>query len=366
MKIIKEYQKFNESRSLELLLEEIGFLFESDEVSSIAPKQAQSEEEIIEEMPEEEKKKIEDLIAKHFPETKGKIDLDKPVSDKEQEQSEDKKTNEEAGILLAITIASLIPACLEAVGSAANFLKRKFGINLDDKAMKNLKMLNEAISTYKKMKKSIADGQKIKVRFLGNAYFDNNWFEISNNLAKALGNTELEFNHQPHEHKPLGELGGIDKGDRVVPEEELKKKAEKEAANKDSKGNPKISKVAIDMEIGRLKKYRDKLFGSDFGNWLKEKGHQLHSLYTAPIRAVLKGLGAVSKPSSKLRNEKYREKVANIIYAGFMIGLASWGIWSSISHLVGLSEVAQIFLKGLEQGVQMSEIRKQAITSILS
>ena len=49
-----------------------------------------------------------------------------------------------------------------------------------------------------------------------------------------------------------------------------------------------------------------------------------------------------------------------------MIGLASWGIWSSISHLAGLSEVAQIFLKGLEQGVQMSEIRKQAITAILT
>ena len=255
---------------------------------------------------------------------------------------------------------------MEAVGSGANFLKRKFGINLDDKAMKNLKMLNEAISTYKKMKKSIADGKKIQVRFLGNAYFDNNWFEVSNNLAKSLGNTELEFDHQPHEHKPLGELGGIDKGDRVVPEEELKKKAEKEAANKNSKGNPKISKAVIDMEIGRLKKYRDKLFGSDFGNWLKEKGHQLHSLYTSPIRAVLKGLGAVSKPSSKLRNEKFREKIANIIYAAFMIGLASWGIWSSISHLVGLSEVAQIFLKGLEQGVQMTEIRKQAIASILT
>lgn len=376
MKIIKEYQKFYDNRKFDLLLEEVGFLFESEEASSVAPKQAQSEKEIIEEMPEEEKKKIEDLIAKHFPEVKGKVDLDKST-DKKAEKGEEgeegskegdkegEKTNEEGGILLAITVASLIPACLEAVGSMANFLKREFGINMDDKKIEQMKKLNEAIAAYKSMSKSIKEGKKPKVRFLGNAYFDNNWFEISNALSKHLGNKELEFGHQPHEHKPLGDALGIDKSDRVVPEEEKQKKAEKEAAKLNPKGEPKFSKLSLDTEISRLKVYRDKLFGSDFGNWLKEKGHQLHSLYTSPIRATLKGIAFFSKPSSVLRDSKVREKVANIIYAGFMITLAGYGIMSSISHLAGLSEVAQIFLKGLESGVQISEIRKEAIMSIL-
>ncbi len=358
MRLIKEYQNFIETRKIESLLDEMGILFESGDL--IAPKQAQSETEVIEEMPEEDKKKIEDLIAKHFPEVKGKVDLDKPTKTEE----EGEKTNEGA-ILLAVTVASLIPACLEAVGSSVNFLKREFGINLDDKKMKDLKKLNEAIDAYKKMKKSIEEGQKPRVRFMGSAYFDNNWFEISNKLSKDLGNKELEFGHQPHEHKPLGDAGGIDKGDRVITDEQKRAKDEKEDSKLNSSGNVKINKQSLDIEIVRLKKYRDELFGSDFGNWLKEKGHQLHSLYTIPIRAVLKGISLFTKPSSALRDEKVREKIANVMYAIFMIGLATIGIWNSISHLTGLSEVSKIILKGIEGGVQMSEIRKEAVASII-
>ena len=53
------------------------------------------------------------------------------------------------------------------------------------------------------------------------------------------------------------------------------------------------------------------------------------------------------------------------MYAIFMIGLATIGIWNSISHLTGLSEVSKIILKGIAGGVQMSEIRKEAVASII-
>jgi hypothetical protein len=98
---------------------------------------------------------------------------------------------------------------------------------------------------------------------------------------------------------------------------------------------------------------------------MKEKGHALHHAYTSPIRLVLRGVAKLSKKDSKLRDEATREKVANVIYAITMVGLAGYGIMSTLSHMAGVGEVAQIMLKGIEGGLNTAEVRKQALTAIL-
>jgi len=360
MKRLNSYQKFFEQKQLESILEEFGSILESDQAAAATPKESQSEKEILEEMPEDQKTKIEDILAKHFPESKGKLDVDdltkgegekKEGEKKEGEESE--KTNEGA-ILLAITIASLIPVCMEAVGGLSNLLKQKFSINLDDKQIANLKRMNDAIATYNKI---LSKGTG---KFSGKEYDMKTFSEISNILSKELTNPELAFGKgyedHGHGHKTNEEVEPmpIDSGSSV--EDEPDTEAIKKVESVESQ---------IKKEIAKLKKFRDKIFGSNFGNWMKEKGHALHHAYTAPIRAVLWTISKATKSSSKLRDEKFREKAANVIYAITMVGLAGYGIWATLGHMAGVGEVAQIVLKGVESGVNAKELIKTALTALM-
>lgn len=269
-------------------------------------KSAQSDKEIIEEMPEDQKMKIQAIIAKHFNQ---KVNLDS-AAEGEEKESGGGKTNEGA-VLLAITIASLIPVAMEAVGTLGNLLKRKFGINLDEKQIAGLGKIGDAIECLKK----ISAGKEAE--FLGKKRGAEDWKEIGQELARRLGT------------------------------------GEESAEN-------------IKEEIERLHKLRDRMFGSGFSKWLKEKGHQLHHLYTSPIRAALLGMSKISGKDSKLRDEHFREKAANIIYAITMVGLAGAGIWEGLSQLAGVKDVGSIILKGIESGVNSSEIRKQALKALIS
>jgi len=359
MKRLNSYQKFFEQKQLESILEEFGSILESDEAAAATPKESQSEKEILEEMPEDQKTKIEDILAKHFPESKGKLDVDdltkgegekKEGEKKEGEESE--KTNEGA-ILLAITIASLIPVCMEAVGGLSNLLKQKFSINLDDKQIANLKRMNDAIATYNKI---LSKGTG---KFSGKEYDMKTFSEISNILSKELTNPELAFGkgyEDDHGH------GSKTNEEAEVATEETKPEGDD---TESSVNKLKSVESQIKKEIAKLKKFRDKIFGSNFGNWMKEKGHALHHAYTAPIRAVLWTISKATKSSSKLRDEKFREKAANVIYAITMVGLAGYGIWATLGHMAGVGEVAQIVLKGLESGVNTKELIKTALTALM-
>jgi len=48
-----------------------------------------------------------------------------------------------------------------------------------------------------------------------------------------------------------------------------------------------------------------------------------------------------------------------------MVTLAGIGIWQSLSSLAGVTEVTGVVLKGIESGVNTSEIRKQAISLLM-
>lgn len=377
MKRLSKYQVFFENRKNESILESYGILLESGTTA-----QSQSEKEILEETPEDKKKKIEDILSKHFPEAKGKIDVDNsPKADskegekKEGEESVEKKEGEEAektnegAVLLAITIASLVPAALEAAGSLTNILKQKLGVNLDEKQMANLKKINDAKSTLEKVLKTG------KGKFLGKEYSKDNWFEISNTLSKEIGQPEAAFGKgyddgHGHGHgKPAAPAKpGEEKAAPAKPGEEKPAVAAapvKESAEAEQPKKGEEAKEQLEREIAKMRSLRDKLFGSNFAEKMKKAGHTIHHIYTSPIRIVLRGIASLSKKDSKLRDEAVREKVANVIYSISMVALAGYGIMSTLSHLTGVGEVAQLILKGTEAGLNTSEIRKQALTAIL-
>lgn len=390
MKRLSKYQVFFENRKNESILESFGMLLEADEAAAAAPAQSQSEKEILDETPEDKKKKLEDILGKYFPDTKGKVDVDtapneggepakegeakkegeevekKAVEGEEVEKKEGEegeKTNEGA-VLLAITIASLLPAVMEAAGSLTNLLKQKYGINLDEKQMASVKKINDGITAYNKLLKD----PKATVKFEKKPYTRENWEEISNVLSTELALPDLAFGKGYDAHGHHAPAAKPAEGEKVEDKKEEPAVAAKVAESAEAPEVAKKGDEATDQikrEIEKLKSQRDKVFGAKFGNWLKEKGHGLHSVYTSPIRLVLRGIAKFSKKSSKLRDEATREKIANVLYAITMISLAGYGIMSTLNHMAGVGEVAQILLKGTESGIQLSELRKQALTAIL-
>jgi len=94
-----------------------------------------------------------------------------------------------------------------------------------------------------------------------------------------------------------------------------------------------------DEEKKQLKKEMEP-YESKIGNWFKDAGHTLHKAYTAPIRGLLWMASKLAPKDSSLRDKEKREKIANIIYAAAMIGIAGYGVASHIGHLKGVSDVA--------------------------
>jgi hypothetical protein len=231
--------------------------------------------------------------------------------------------------------------------------------------MASLKKINDGITAYNKLVKD----PKATVKFEKKPYTRENWSEISNVLSTELALPDLAFGKGYDDH---GHHAPATKPEEGQKEED--KKEEPAVAAKPVTESSEVAETAktgddatdqIKREIEKLKAQRDKIFGTKFGAWMKEKGHALHHAYTSPIRLVLRGVAKLSKKDSKLRDEATREKVANVIYAITMVGLAGYGIMSTLSHMAGVGEVAQIMLKGIEGGLNTAEVRKQALTAIL-
>lgn len=382
MKHLSNYIMFYEKREINLMLEGVEVLFEG----TIAPTEIKSDKELVADSSEDEKSKIEDLIKKHFNQD---IDLDKaprPRKEGGDKNTEDKKTEgegtNEGAVLLSITIASLIPVVMEAVGNLSNLLKRKFGINLTEEQLKQVKYYNDAITAYNKI---ITKGS---AKFDGVEYNWKNWNELGSKLFELTKNEAVQFGKgseflghghgDKHEETTKKEVNKEKPSEQTKPEtkntestqqKETTKEEVKESLLLESEATKvtgtSADKKLVETEILKLKAIRDKLFGTSFGNWLKENGHKLHHAYTFPIRLALLGIAKLTKKDSKLRDEKFREKVANVIYSITMVSFAGVGIWQGISHLHGVSEVGSLILKGIEGGVNTSEIRKQALTALM-
>ena len=137
------------------------------------------------------------------------------------------------------------------------------------------------------------------------------------------------------------------------------KKAKDLVDNFDDKtiGSNDKEKRSIEL-LKNLKDERDEKFGTKFGNWAKHAGHSLHHAYTLPIRKMFEYAAKFSKKDSKLRDEDYREKLSNIIYAAVMMGVAGVGIASHIGHLNGVGPVLTTIADGVKEGKSIVDLVK--------
>jgi len=107
-------------------------------------------------------------------------------------------------------------------------------------------------------------------------------------------------------------------------------------------------------EKKRLKKEMEP-YESKIGNWFKDAGHSLHKAYTAPIRGLLWMASKLAPKDSSLKDKEKREKIANVIYAAAMIGIAGYGVASHIGHLKGVSDVAITIADSIKGGKSIKD-----------
>jgi len=141
---------------------------------------------------------------------------------------------------------------------------------------------------------------------------------------------------------------------KIKDKEELIEKLDKENDPKEEKERELLA---------QLLEQRDKQFGTKLGNMAKHAGHTLHEWYVIPIKKFLQFTAwtyeKVGK-KTKLSDEKYREKIANIIYATAMVGIAGFAIFSHIGHLAGVSPVLGVIADGFKAGKSTVDIIKGA------
>ena len=136
---------------------------------------------------------------------------------------------------------------------------------------------------------------------------------------------------------------------------------EKYIENLDKKNSPKEEEERSRLE--QAKKQRDEKFGAKIGNMAKHAGHSLHEAYTYPIRKMLQFVAWTAEKfgkKTKLQDEKYREKLANIIYAAAMLSVAGYGVASHIKHLAGVGPVLTTLADGVKAGKSVVDIVKDA------
>jgi hypothetical protein len=114
-------------------------------------------------------------------------------------------------------------------------------------------------------------------------------------------------------------------------------------------------KEAKDKEEKKRLKKEMEPYESKIGNWFKDAGHSLHKAYTWPIRKMLNLAGIFASKDSSLKDKEKVEKIANVIYAAAMIGLAGYGVASHIGHLKGVSDVAITIADGIKGGKSIKD-----------
>ena len=170
------------------------------------------------------------------------------------------------------------------------------------------------------------------------------------NLVGYVANKAKEmFGLSPEEQAELAKLDKLISG------------KEKYIEDLDVKNSPKEEEERSKLE--QLKKQRDEKFGTKIGNMAKHAGHSLHEAYTYPIRKMLQFVAWTAEKfgkKTKLQDEKYREKLANIIYAATMLTIAGFGVAAHIKHLAGVGPVLTTLADGVKAGKSVVDLVKDA------
>ena len=170
------------------------------------------------------------------------------------------------------------------------------------------------------------------------------------NLVGSVANKAKQmFGLSPEEQAELAKLNKLISG------------KEKYIEDLDRKNSPEEDEERSKLE--QLKKQRDEKFGTKIGNMAKHAGHSLHEAYTYPIRKMLQFVAWTAEKfgkKTKLQDEKYREKLANIIYAATMLTIAGFGVAAHIKHLAGVGPVLTTLADGVKAGKSVVDLVKDA------
>ena len=166
---------------------------------------------------------------------------------------------------------------------------------------------------------------------------------VGGTLNKAK---QLFGKKSPEEEKELETLNtNIEKAKKLIKTFDSRQKGDQ---------SPEVQRARKLLQ--QYQEEKDKKFGSKLGNMAKHAGHSLHSAYTAPIRGFLKLIGLTA--GGPLKDEEYREKIANIIYAAAMVGIAGAGIISHIKHLTGVGPVIETIAELVKEGLSIKDVVK--------
>jgi hypothetical protein len=143
------------------------------------------------------------------------------------------------------------------------------------------------------------------------------------------------------------------------------KEKEKYIKNLDVKNDPKENKERERLE--HLLHIKDEKYGNKLAYIATVAAHSLHEEYVYPIKKILQFTAWTAEKfgkKTKLSDPKYREKIANIVYAVFMFGLGGYGVLSHIHHLTGVYEVSVFIADSFKAGKSVADIIKGAILLI--
>lgn len=170
-----------------------------------------------------------------------------------------------------------------------------------------------------------------------------------NLIGSVINKTKQHYGLNDREKELLANLNA-----KILKKEELIKKLDKEDSGQEIKERELLA---------NLIKQKDEQFGTKLGNLAKHAGHGLHDLYTIPIKKFLDMVAWTAEKFGKktrLQDEKFKEKIANIIYAVIMAGIAGFGVFEHIGHLAGVSETALTIADGIKAGKSVADIVKGA------
>jgi len=144
-------------------------------------------------------------------------------------------------------------------------------------------------------------------------------------------------------------------------------KEKKELIKKLDKTNHKREQKEAEL-LKNLEEEKDKLYGTKIGNWAKHAGHDLHHAYTYPIVKLLETIAwtqaKFGKKGGKLQDKGYRQRLANVIYAVIMLGVAGLGIGLHIQHLAGVGPILSTLADGVKAGKSTVDI-VQGVAALL-
>lgn len=151
-------------------------------------------------------------------------------------------------------------------------------------------------------------------------------------------------------------------------EERAEYEKNKAALKKLKKEDPGPKATEVDKKKWReeLERLEELVQISNVGKWIHKSAHGLHKLYTSPIRLLLYTISLGFKKGSKIKDQEWRTRTANVLYACLMIWIAGVGIKEALSSLEGVKQFITLIADVAKEGVSIADIVKAVLPKLLA